>query len=214
MKALIVFLSCWLPILTASKNETLFGTTTTSSISVDYPVTTSEQGSNVHQLHRKIPLYLGGFFSLGGVWDGSGILPAVEMALDHINDRMDILPNYDLRMTWNDTQCESGLGTRTLFDQIFHEPQKIAILGPPCSTDAEAIADVAHYWNLITISYSAASPDLANKKKYPLFSRTTINSLSYNPSRVLTIKEFKWKRVGLIQENLELFSLERSQGSQ
>lgn len=52
----------------------------------------------------KIPIYLGGYFSHGGVWDCSGILPAVEMALDHVNARSDILPNYDLRMVWNDTQ--------------------------------------------------------------------------------------------------------------
>ena len=53
---------------------------------------------------KKIPLYLGGYFSLGGIWDGSGILPAVEMALEHINERTDILTEYELKMIWNDTQ--------------------------------------------------------------------------------------------------------------
>ena len=53
---------------------------------------------------KKIPLYLGGYFSLGGIWDGSGILPAVEMALEHINERTDILAEYELKMIWNDTQ--------------------------------------------------------------------------------------------------------------
>ena len=52
----------------------------------------------------KIPLYLGGFFSFGGPWDGSGVLPAVDMALDHINAKEDVLPEYELRMVWNDTQ--------------------------------------------------------------------------------------------------------------
>ena len=52
----------------------------------------------------KIPLYLSGYFTLGGNWDGSGILPAVEMALDHINHQMDILPEYELKMIWNDTR--------------------------------------------------------------------------------------------------------------
>ena len=49
-------------------------------------------------------------------------------------------------------QCNSGLGTRMLFDQLFHEPQKILILGPPCSTDAQSVADTAHHWNLISVS--------------------------------------------------------------
>ena len=52
----------------------------------------------------KIPLFLGGYFTLGGIWDGSGILPAVEMALNQINERTDILPEYELKMVWNDTR--------------------------------------------------------------------------------------------------------------
>ena len=59
----------------------------------------------------KIPIYLGGFFSHTGVWISSGVLPAVEMALDHINERPDVLANYELRMVWNDTGV-SLLSTR------------------------------------------------------------------------------------------------------
>ena len=59
----------------------------------------------------KIPLYLGAFFPVGGDWDGSGIIPAVEMALDHINARQDILEGYELRMVWNDTKV-SGMTIR------------------------------------------------------------------------------------------------------
>ena len=56
---------------------------------------------------ERTPIYLGGFFSHGGTWDSSGILPAVEMAIDHINAREDILPGYELRMVWNDTQVST-----------------------------------------------------------------------------------------------------------
>lgn len=54
----------------------------------------------------KIPLYIGAFFPFGGGWDGSGIIPVVEMALDDINAREDMLPGYELRMVWNDTQVQ------------------------------------------------------------------------------------------------------------
>lgn len=55
----------------------------------------------------RIPLYLSAYFTLGGSWDGSGILPAVEMALDHINADADILSGYVLRMVWNDTKVSA-----------------------------------------------------------------------------------------------------------
>ena len=51
----------------------------------------------------KIPIYLGGFFAYTGAWASTGVLPAVEMALEHINARPDILADYDLRMVWNDS---------------------------------------------------------------------------------------------------------------
>ena len=60
-------------------------------------ISTSEQ-------QNRIPLYLGGLFSLGGRADESGHVPAVEMGLDHVNQRTDILSGYDLRMVWNDTK--------------------------------------------------------------------------------------------------------------
>ena len=64
-------------------------------------------------------------------------------------------------------QCYSGLGNRMFIDQLLlgnrmfidqllHKPQKLLFLGPPCSTDAPTVAEVAHYWNLITV----------NKNKY------------------------------------------------
>ena len=52
----------------------------------------------------RIPLYIGGYFPLGGGWDGSGNIVAAEMALDHINNNPNILEDYELLMVWNDTQ--------------------------------------------------------------------------------------------------------------
>ncbi|XP_070577493.1 gamma-aminobutyric acid type B receptor subunit 2-like [Ptychodera flava] len=156
---------------------------------------------------NKTAIYLSAFFSLGGKWDGSGILPAVEMALDHINAREDILAEYELRMVWNDTRCDSGLATRVFFDQLYHHPTKLMILGPPCSTGAQAVAETATHWHLITLSYSAASSALSNREQYPLFFRTYLPDAGYNPARIRLMKDFGWNRVATIHENHDLFSL-------
>ncbi len=54
----------------------------------------------------KIPLYISSFYDGqdNGAWDGSGCIPAAEMAIDDINARTDILPQYELRPIWNDTK--------------------------------------------------------------------------------------------------------------
>ena len=41
----------------------------------------------------------------GTVWTGGGAcLPAIQMALRHINERTDILAGYELTYSWADTQ--------------------------------------------------------------------------------------------------------------
>ncbi|XP_072016477.1 gamma-aminobutyric acid type B receptor subunit 2-like [Amphiura filiformis] len=155
----------------------------------------------------KIPIYLGGFFSHGGVWDSSGILPAVAMALDHINARPDILPEYDLKMVWNDTKCTGAIGTRVLFHQLFHEPQKLILIGDGCATSTQAIAGTSYHWNLNMVSYAAASPTLSNRIDYPYFYRTIMPDTMFNSARIHLLKEFGWNKVGTIHGKHEIFSL-------
>ncbi|XP_072018246.1 gamma-aminobutyric acid type B receptor subunit 2-like [Amphiura filiformis] len=155
----------------------------------------------------KIPIYLGGFFSHGGVWDCSGILPAVEMALDHINARSDVLPDYDLKMVWNDTQCAAATGTRVLFDQLFHKPQKLILIGDGCSTSTQAIAGTSYHWNLNVMSYAASAPTLSNRIDYPYFYRTVMPDTMFNSARIRLMKEFGWNKVGTIHGKHEIFSL-------
>ncbi|XP_077992097.1 gamma-aminobutyric acid type B receptor subunit 2-like [Glandiceps talaboti] len=172
------------------------------SVTRNYDNRTSNPSSG-----EKIPLYLGTFFSLGGNWEGGGIVPAVEMALSQVNERDDVLLDYELRMVWNDTQCESGVATRVFFHQLQYPPTKIMILGPPCSPGSRVMAETGVHWNLLVLSYSAASPALSNREKYPYYFRTYIPDTAFNAARVRLIKDFGWNRVATIHENYPIFSL-------
>ncbi|XP_072048302.1 gamma-aminobutyric acid type B receptor subunit 2-like [Amphiura filiformis] len=155
----------------------------------------------------KIPLYIGGLLPFSGGWDASGLVPGIDLALQQVNARDDLLSEYDLRIVWNDTKCSPGLSSRVFFDQIYREPPKIMILGGGCSVGSEAIAGTAHYWNLISVSPTSSSPGLSSRVKYPLFYRTRPAEQSFNPARVAIMKKFGWTRVATIHENYELFSL-------
>lgn len=53
--------------------------------------------------HRN--LTIGGIFPMSGSWAGGvGCLPAVEMALEDVNSRLDILPDYHLEMQSDDSK--------------------------------------------------------------------------------------------------------------
>ena len=50
-------------------------------------------------------LYIGGIFPMTGGWaGGKGCRPAVDMALEDVNNRADILPGFVLEMVANDSQ--------------------------------------------------------------------------------------------------------------
>ncbi|XP_072031852.1 gamma-aminobutyric acid type B receptor subunit 2-like [Amphiura filiformis] len=192
---------------TSSGSEVQPDPTLTSSDNLSPSPLDNGDGIGDDDTDNRIPLYLSAYFTLGGNWDGSGILPAVEMALDHINENPDVLQGYQLKMIWNDTRCDAGLGTRMLFDQLYTKPQKIMILGPACSTAAQSVAETAYHWNLVTMSYSAASSALSDREKYPYFYRTYMPDAAVNPARVRLMKDFNWNRVATIHYNHELFSL-------
>ena len=55
----------------------------------------------------KVPLTLAGFASIDideGGWSSAGCIPAIDMALDDVNGREDILTNYKLEWTMHDTR--------------------------------------------------------------------------------------------------------------
>ena len=47
---------------------------------------------------NKTELHIGFITSFGGQYNSSGTVPAVEMALEQINSRTDVLPNYTLSL--------------------------------------------------------------------------------------------------------------------
>jgi len=61
-------------------------------------------------LRKTSTLYIGGIFPMSGAWAGGmGCRPAVDIALEDINDRTDLLPNFSLQMLANDSQVSSKI---------------------------------------------------------------------------------------------------------
>ena len=53
----------------------------------------------------KEKLYIGGIFPMTGSWaGGKGCRPAVEMALEDVNARADLLPQFNLEIVANDSR--------------------------------------------------------------------------------------------------------------
>ena len=117
-------------------------------------------------------IYFGGFFPMeNDQFRGDGIMSAINLAIRHINESPDILPDYELNMLWNDTkvsteleffsmsaandlciiQCKPGVALKSFFDMIHQKPQKMFLYGASCSPVTDQIAKAARHWNLVQV---------------------------------------------------------------
>ncbi len=48
-------------------------------------------------------------------------------------------------------QCDAGVGTNALYEQLYHGPTKLLVLGAGCSDVSQATAQSSHIWNLVQV---------------------------------------------------------------
>lgn len=148
-------------------------------------------------------LTLGAYVPLTGPCWGGGfaVKIVIELALRQVNNRTDILPDYQLHMVLNDTKCDPGVGMHILYDHVYNKPKKIMLLGAAFSPVSQPIADTSKYWNLLQVSYASTSPVLKNRELYPRFFRTISSDSAFNPARAALLKKYGWKRVATLHQN-------------
>ena len=57
----------------------------------------------------------------------------------------------DKRLVLCAPQCDAGIGTNALFQQLYRTPPKVLVLGAGCSAVSGATAQVSHLWNLVQV---------------------------------------------------------------
>uniref|UniRef100_A0A8C9T7U3 Gamma-aminobutyric acid type B receptor subunit 1 n=1 Tax=Scleropages formosus TaxID=113540 RepID=A0A8C9T7U3_SCLFO len=151
-------------------------------------------------------LYIGALFPMSGGWPGGqACLPSAQMALDLVNKRTDILPDYELELIYYDSMCDPGEATKLLYDLLYTEPIKIVLM-PGCSSVSTLVAEAARMWNLIVLSYGSSSPALSNRQRFPTFFRTHPSATLHNPTRVQLFQKWKWTKIATIQQTTEVFT--------
>ncbi|XP_067038730.1 gamma-aminobutyric acid type B receptor subunit 2-like [Acropora muricata] len=157
----------------------------------------------------KETLYIGGLFGLDtarGGWSSAGIIPAVQMAIDDINNSSKCLKDYHLELLIKDSQCSVGEAVRRSLEYISYGKPKIMFLGPGCSKASIPVAEAIHYWNIVQIGFSGSSPLLSSKSLYPLYFRTNPSETFANLGRIAILRRFNWKRVAILQQNNDVFT--------
>ncbi|XP_017882479.1 gamma-aminobutyric acid type B receptor subunit 1 isoform X3 [Ceratina calcarata] len=152
-------------------------------------------------------LHIGGIFPIageGGWQGGQACMPAVNLALDDVNHKENLLPGFTLKLHSNDSECEPGLGATVMYKLLYYKPHKLMLLAG-CSTVCTTVAEAAKMWNLIVLCYGASSPALSDRNRFPTLFRTHPSATVHNPTRIKLLQKFGWSRVAILQQAEEVF---------
>uniref|UniRef100_A0A914UIZ6 G-protein coupled receptors family 3 profile domain-containing protein n=1 Tax=Plectus sambesii TaxID=2011161 RepID=A0A914UIZ6_9BILA len=166
-------------------------------------------GVTTGELSERVALHIGGTFPMesdGGGWaGGQACLPAVQMALEDVNKRPDILDGYELVLHYYDSKCQPGLAAKYMYELLYKPPVKLMLLAG-CSPVTTTVAEAVPVWNMIVLSYGASSPALSNRDRFPTLFRTHPSANLQNPTRVRLFQKFNWKKITILQSVEEVFT--------
>ncbi|XP_028837117.1 gamma-aminobutyric acid type B receptor subunit 2-like isoform X1 [Denticeps clupeoides] len=133
------------------------------------------------------------------------LLPAVQLALQHLSRQPAPLRNYQLQLHFADTQCDNAKGLKAFYDALFYGPKYFIVFGGLCPSVTSIIAESLQGWNLVQLSFAATTASLADKKKYPNFFRIIPSDNAVNPALVKFLKRYGWNRVGTLTQEVQSF---------
>ena len=137
---------------------------------------------------------------------GPFLIPAVDLAVEHINANKSILPGYTLTYDKRNSGCTEEFTTLVNYaGYVFHEVTPVAgIVGPACSDATVAIAPLlARSASRLLMMSFGTSPalDLAIKPEYDTTFRIVESALVYVRVFLCLMKHNRWQKVGALYES-------------
>ncbi|KAL7887093.1 hypothetical protein AOLI_G00048140 [Acnodon oligacanthus] len=134
------------------------------------------------------------------------VMPAVQLALQHLGKQPAPLRNYELQFHFADSKCDNAKALKAFFEAIFYGPKHLMVFGGLCSSVTSIIAQSLKAWNLPQLSFAATSPALANKRRHPNLFRIVPSNSAVNPALVKFLSYYGWRRVGTLTQLEERFT--------
>ena len=138
--------------------------------------------------------------------DGPDLFPAVQLAVDHVNNRSDVLRDYHIELIETDGGCDiSSKALISLASQLFHSDKQIAgIIGPSCSESAEAVGAMSRRSEIALLSFHQGSSSLlTNRIAYPYSIGMADSPAGEVTGYIDLMKQANWTRVAAIY-NIEM----------
>nr|XP_002733542.1 PREDICTED: atrial natriuretic peptide receptor 1-like [Saccoglossus kowalevskii] len=121
---------------------------------------------------------------------------AANVAIKHISNNPDILPNDTLDFIYYDSGCDGRVSLDRMVTLI-RDDHVAAIIGPDCSTASMAAGLLASQWNVPMVGHISSASGLSSKRLYNTYGRTSSPYSKTAWAVIETIDAFDWKHIGL-----------------
>ena len=142
--------------------------------------------------------------------DGPELLPAVELAVDQINQQQDLLSGYSVNITVANAPCNlKNYALVKFVDAFFHSGTRFAgIVGPTCSDETEVLSAITGKDVVSIINFHIASSQrLTNRNQYGYSFGTVGSTHSHIELFIPLMKKNEWNSVAVLYEESKIVFL-------
>ena len=134
--------------------------------------------------------------------DGETVIAGAQLAVSEINNRTDVLANYNLELIPADDGCNfSWKAVISLIDNLYYSGGKqiAGIIGPECSDGTKAVAPLTGQPEIALINVQLGSaPELGNRSLYPYSFGINPSTSNVIDSMVALFVHNNWTRAAVL----------------
>ena len=145
-------------------------------------------------------------------WDcGLAISPALDLAVEQINNRSDLLPCHKLELLYRETGCESTAETVVgLVSGLFPKDggTVVGILGPTCSLDSKLVSLLTNRAKLelsLVVLHNSGLPLLSDRKRFSHSIGILGSGQSLVDNSLALLADSGWRNIAVLYESASLF---------
>ena len=145
------------------------------------------------------------------VWTGGpGLIPAARLAVEHINNRSDVLTDYHVTLVEGHSGCDIFSQTFEIYtEEVFHSGKNIiGILGPACSASTLELGKLIGPERVAMAQVSiSVSPLLTDRDTYPYSVSVISSSGSYMDVFLKMMENYNWNRFALMYSSHDAYHI-------
>lgn len=139
-------------------------------------------------------------------WDeGPDVIPAAQLAVEHVNNRTDVLSCYKLELINTDGGCDVTSKASISFTEAILQPDRhkspVGIIGPGCSFSTLEFGHLSNQETITLINVHLATlPVLQNRILYPYTFGVLASTYELSDAIFALMKNKNWKRVAALYD--------------